>query len=191
MAVGLGLLGRGRARAAIPYWILHVLGAAAAGAVVGGVAGWVGGLLGLDAWRPWVVAIAGAVALYWGLQARPPRLGRQRQVPRRWSAGTPLAWIYLVWGMMLGSGLATPVYQTAFVLLVGAQLTAGWQLGLLSGALFGAFRQMTALGPVLRRLDPGRTMWLLEVLRPYARRGNIGLIVAAGVVLVLVSALMP
>ncbi|MBA2519013.1 MAG: hypothetical protein H0V24_05060 [Chloroflexia bacterium] len=189
MAVGLGLLGRGRARAVIPYWLLHVVGAAVAGAMVGGVAGLIGELLGLAAWRPWIILAAGSAALVYGLRKTPPRIGRQRQVPRRWSVTTPLAWIYLVWGMMLGSGLATPVFQTAFLLLLGAQLTAGWQLGLFSGALFGAFRQMTALGPVLRRLDPGRTMQLLEVLRPYARRGNIGLIVAGGVTLVLVSLL--
>ncbi|MDQ3696260.1 MAG: hypothetical protein M3464_21990 [Chloroflexota bacterium] len=189
MAVGLGLLGRGRARAVIPYWVLHVAGAAAAGATVGGVAGLIGEVLGLAAWRPWVILAAGSVALIYGLRKTPPRIGRQRQVPRRWSATTPLAWIYLVWGMMLGSGLATPVFQTAFLLLLGAQLTAGWQLSFFSGALFGAFRQMTALGPVLRRLDPGRTMHLLEVLRPYARRGNIGLIVGGGVTLVLVSVL--
>lgn len=191
MAVGLGLLGRGRARAAISYWVLHVLGAAAAGALVGGALGWFGGVLNLETWRPWVIGVAALLALFWGLRPLPPRIGRQRQVPRRWAAGTPLAWIYLLWGMMLGSGFATPVYQTAFLVLVGAQLTAGWQLGLLSGALFGAFRQMTALGPVLRQLDPGRTMHLLEVLRPYARRGNIGLIVAGGIVLVLVSLLAP
>jgi len=157
--------------------------------MVGGVAGLIGELLGLAAWRPWIILAAGSVALIYGLRKTPPRIGRQRQVPRRWSVTTPLAWIYLVWGMMLGSGLATPVFQTAFLLLLGAQLTAGWQLGLFSGTLFGAFRQMTALGPVLRRLDPGRTMQLLEVLRPYARRGNIGLIVAGGVTLVLVSLL--
>lgn len=168
-----------------------MLGAAAAGAAVGGVAGWLGGLVGLPAWRPWVLAVAALLALYLGTRPTPPRIGRQRQVPRRWRAGTPLSWIYLVWGMMLGSGFYTPVYQTAFLLLVGAQFTAGWQLGLLSGAVFGAFRQMTALGPVLRQLDPGRTMWLLEVLRPYARRGNIGLILVGGVVLVVVSALLP
>lgn len=189
MAVGLGLLGRGRARAVIPYWLLHVVGAAVAGAAVGGLAGWLGGLLGLAAWRPWVILAAAALALVLGLRKTPPRIGRQKQVPRRWSATTPLAWIYVVWGMMLGSGFATPVYQTAFLLLIGAQLTAGWQLGLLSGALFGAFRQMTALGPVLRQLDPGRTMRLLEVLRPYARRGNLGLIVVGGLVLAVVSAL--
>lgn len=189
MAVGLGLLGRGRARSVIAYWLLHVAGAALAGAFTGGVAGWLGGVLGLGAIRPWVIAAAALIALWFGLQRRPPRIGRQRQVPRRWRAGTPIAWIYLVWGMMLGSGFWTPVYQTAFLLLIGAQLTAGWQLGLLSGAVFGAVRQMTALGPVLGRLDPARTMRLLEVLRPAARLGNIGLIVAAGAGLVLISLL--
>lgn len=189
MAVGLGFLGRGRERSVIAYWLLHVLGAALAGALVGGAAGWIGGLLGLGNWRPWVIGIAALAALYWGFQPKPPRIGRQRQVPRRWPAGTPLAWIYLVWGMMLGSGFWTPVYQTAFLVLVGAQLTAGWELGLISGAVFGAFRQMTALWPTLRQLDPGQTMQLLEVLRPHARRINIGLIVVSGVILVLTSSL--
>lgn len=189
MAVGLGFLGRGRARAVIPYWVLHIAGAAMAGGLVGAIAGGLGSVVGLSDWRPWVIAAVAVIALLLGLREQPPKIGRQKQVPRRWRAGTPLAWIYLVWGMMLGSGIATPVFQTAFLLLLGAQLTAGWQLGLLSGALFGAFRQLTALGPVLRQLDPGRTMRLLEVLRPHARRGNIGLIIVGGLALVVVSVL--
>ncbi|MGH2618086.1 MAG: hypothetical protein ACRDJC_22900, partial [Thermomicrobiales bacterium] len=60
-------------------------------------------------------------------------------------------------------------------------------LGLVSGALFGAARQATALLPLLVRLDPERTMRLLETLRPAARRLNAALIVAGGLVLVLVG----
>ena len=63
----------------------------------------------------------------------------------------------------------------------------GVALGLVSGALFGAARQATALLPLLGRLEPGRTMGLLETLRPSARRLNAALIVAGGLVLVLVS----
>jgi len=66
-------------------------------------------------------------------------------------------------------------------------LFLGLALGLVSGALFGAARQATALLPLLGRLDPGRTMGLLETLRPGARRLNAALIVAGGLVLVLIG----
>jgi hypothetical protein len=86
---------------------------------------------------------------------------------------------------MLGSGVATPIFHTAFLVLVAAQLTGGPALGLVSGALFGAARQATALLPLLGRFDPARTMGLLETLRPVARRLNVALVVAGGLVLVL------
>ena len=185
MAVGLGLLGRGETRQALGLWALHIAGAALAGALLGGLVGGVGELAGLDAWRPWVVAIAALFALGLGLRRQPPKLGRQRQVPRRWAPGTPPSRVYLVWGAMLGSGVATPIFHTAFLVLLAAQLTGGVVLGLVSGALFGAARQATALLPLLGRLEPGRTMGLLETLRPAARRLNAALIIAGGLVLVL------
>jgi len=187
MAVGLGLLGRGRTKPALGFWLLHVFVAAAAGAAVGGLLGLVGQALGLVSWRPWVVGAAALAALALALRPQPPKLGRQRQVPRRWSSGTPVAWVYAVWGAMLGCGVATPVFHTAFLLLSAAQLTGGPWLGLLSGALFGLARQAMALYPVLARYEPDRTMWLLERLRPLARRLNVALVVAGGVVLVLAS----
>ena len=187
MAVGLGLLGRGGRRQALGFWALHIAGAALAGALLGGLVGGVGALAGLAAWRPWVVGAAALLAFGLGLRRRPPKLGRQRQVPRRWAPGTPPSRVYLVWGAMLGSGVATPIFHTAFLVLLAAQLTGGVALGLASGALFGAARQATALLPLLGRLDPGRTMGLLETLRPVARRLNAALIVAGGLVLVLAS----
>jgi hypothetical protein len=185
MAVGLGLLGRGGTRQALGLWVLHVAAAAVAGALLGGVVGGVGALVGLEAWRPWVIGGGALLALGLGLRRQPPKLGRQRQVPRRWAPGTSLARVYLVWGAMLGSGVATPIFHTAFLVLLAAQLTGGVALGLVSGALFGAARQATALLPLLGRLDPGRTMGLLETLRPVARRLNAALIIAGGLVLVL------
>jgi hypothetical protein len=187
MALGLGLLGRGGTRQALGLWVLHVAAAALAGALVGGLVGGVGALAGLEAWRPWVVLIGALLALVLGLRQPPPKLGRQRQVPRRWAPGTPSSRVYLVWGAMLGSGVATPIFHTAFLVLLAAQLTGGVILGLASGALFGAARQATALLPLLARLDLGRTMDLLETLRPVARRLNAALIIAGGLVLILAS----
>jgi hypothetical protein len=185
MAVGLGLLGRGGTRQALGLWLLHVAAAALAGALLGGLLGGLGALLGLAAWRPWVIGAAAVVAFTLALPRPPPKLGRQRQVPRRWAPGTSPARVYLVWGAMLGSGVATPIFHTAFLVLLAAQLTCGVALGLVSGALFGAARQATALLPLLGRLDPGRTMDLLETLRPVARRLNAALIVTGGLILVL------
>jgi hypothetical protein len=185
MALGLGLLGRGGTRQAFGLWALHVAGAALAGALLGGLFGAIGELAGLAVWRPWVIGGGAMLALGLALLPRPPKLGRQRQVPRRWAAGTPAARVYLVWGAMLGSGVATPIFHTAFLVLLAAQLTGGVALGLLSGALFGAVRQATALLPLLGQFDPRRTMSLLETLRPIARRLNAALIVAGGLVLVL------
>jgi hypothetical protein len=187
MALGLGLLGRGGTRRALGLWALHVAGAALAGAVLGGLAGAIGAVLGLPAWRPDIIAAAALLALALALRRQPPKLGRQRQVPRRWPPGTPLSRVYLIWGAMLGSGVATPIFHTAFLVLLAAQVTGGLALGLASGAIYGATRQATALLPLLTRLDPGRTMSLLETLRPAARRLNAALIIAGALVLVLAS----
>ena len=145
MAVGLGLLGRGGKRQAIGLWALHMAGAALAGTLLGGLVGGIGALAGLATWRPWVVGAAALLALGLGLLRQPMKLGRQQQVPRRWPPGTPPSRVYLVWGAMLGSGVATPIFHTAFLVLLAAQLTGGVVLGLVSGALFGAARQATAL----------------------------------------------
>ena len=168
-------------------WALHVAGAALAGALLGGLVGGLGALVELAAWGPWIIGGGALLALGLGLRRRPPKLGLQRQVPRRWAPGTPPARVYLVWGAMLGSGVATPVFHTAFIVLLAAQLTGGVALGLISGAMFGAARQATALLPLLGRLDPGRTMGLLETLRPLARGLNAALIVAGGFILVLIG----
>src|SRR5688572_7575252 len=100
MAVGLGLLGRGGMRQALGLWALHLAGAALAGALLGGLVGAAGALAGLEAWRPWVIGGAALLALGLALRRQPPKLGRQRQVPRRWAPETPPARVYLIWGAM-------------------------------------------------------------------------------------------
>ena len=187
MAVGLGFLGRGRGRVAYGYGALHIAGAALAGAASGGLLGLIGDALGLSGWRSVLIALGIAAAIYWGSRPTPPPIGRQRQVRRRWSPGTPLAWVYVVWGGMLGCGFYTPVYQSVFLLLTSAQLTAGWQLGLISGAIFGAMRQLTALYPVHAGFAPERTMNLLATLRPHAYRGNFALIALGGAALLITA----
>lgn len=187
MAVGLGLLGRGSARTTGTLWGAHLLGATIAGSFVGALLGGIGMLLGTDAWQPWIIGAIALIALVIAVLVQHVKLGRQRQVPRRLAARLPLTPVYAFWGVLLGCGIATPIFYTTFLLLSGAQLTAGVALGAASGAVYGAVRQTTALVPVMRRFDPSRTMGLLETLRPTARRLNLLLVVAGGAVLVVTS----
>jgi hypothetical protein len=187
MAMGLGLLGRGDLPGALRYSAVHVAGAAFAGAIAGALIGALGMVLGLPAWRPWVIGVVAAAALALALKPGPLTLGRQRQVPRRWARTMAPGRLYLLWGMLLGCGVATPILNTAFLLLVAGQATAGIALAALAGAIFGGVREATAIVPVVRGFSLDRTMHLLETLRPLARRLNIALVVVGGVVLVLIS----
>ncbi len=184
MGLSLGLLGRGDARAAWRYGLLHVFAAGMGGALVGGLLGGIGQALGLGRWAPWIVGGVALLALAVALTRRTYQLGRQRQVPRRWARGTAPAKIYALWGLMMGCGLYTPVYHTALLVLLAVQLVSGFWLGLATGFAFGIVRQATSLWPVARRYDPGRTMGLLESLRPGARAFNIALVAMALAVVV-------
>ena len=179
MGLSLGLLGRGDASRAWRFGAIHVLGAVVGGAAIGGGLGLVGVLLGLGAWRTPIVAGVALAALVVALVRPVSQLGRQRQVPRYWKRGVSPSRIYAIWGVMMGCALYTPVYHTALFTLLAVQLTSGPVWGVVTGALFGLARQIAALWPVARRLEPEATMRLLETLRPTARALNIALVVAA------------
>ena len=181
--MGLGFLGRGGAARRLRA--THVSGAAAGGMLTGAALGWMGSLLGLAAWRIWVVGAAALLAF--GLSRQPVPLGRQRQVPREWNRTMPPGRRYLLWGAMLGCGLATPILTSAFLVLLGAQATAGLLVGALSGAVFGATRQSMVLVPALCRLDPGATTALLTQFRGTVRRLNAAVALGAGLTLVVLA----
>lgn len=166
---------------------LHLLGAMLGGAAVGGLLGALGSLLGLSSWRAVVIAIAVFWAVSLAMSQRPTRLGRQQQVPRRWATTMPPGRRYALWGVMLGSGVATPVVSSSLVVLLGAQTTAGPMLGALAGIVFGGTREAMALLPPVCRLDPGSTMALLPALRTKVQRLNAVAILAGGLLLVLAS----
>lgn len=184
MGLSLGLLGRGGTGRAWRYGILHVVMAGVGGAVVGGLLGLVGQLLGLAQWRWWIIGVTALVALGIALTHSSYQLLSQRQVPRRWSPKYHLTTVYTVWGLMMGCGLYTPVYHTALLVMLATQLTVGPTVGIISGFLFGIVRQSTSLWPVARHYDMERTMRLLEELRPGARLFNILLVTAVLVLVV-------
>ena len=94
---------------------------------------------------------------------------------------------YFLWGVLLGSGVATPILSSAFLVLLSAQLTSGILLGALAGFVFGATREAMALLPGLRGYDHQATMALIPNLRPMVRRLNALVALGAGVALVLAA----
>jgi hypothetical protein len=94
---------------------------------------------------------------------------------------------YVLWGALLGSGVATPILSSAVLVLLGAQLTAGVLLGAATGAVFGVTRESLALVPGLRGASPEATMGLLPRLRPATRRLNALVALGGGLALVLIA----
>lgn len=192
MAMGLGFLGRGKVTHAIHIGIIHILGAAIGGAIIGGLLGWVGALLSLALWRPWIITTIAIFAAWHSLSRRPQRLGRQCQVPRAWAQTMPVKKCYLLWGILLGSGIATPIPYSALLVVFGTQLTVGVVLGCLSGALFGATREALALLPLIwkrDKTDPEKIMELLPALAPIVQRFNVIWIFAGSLLLLLTQSL--
>ncbi len=122
-----------------------VVGAVAAGAVVGALLGGVGALLPGGAWR-WLVAGAVIVGAGAADLARVPAPGPRRQVNEDW-IGTYRGWVYgLGFGTQLGVGVATFVVTwgvwAAWIL---ALLSAGPGAGGAIGAVFGLGRSLAPL----------------------------------------------
>jgi hypothetical protein len=166
---------------------VHVLGAALGGALAGGALGLVGTGLALSPWRSWIIGAAALVATALSLQHRRVALGRQRQVPQGWNRSMPPGRRYFLWGAMLGSGWATLIPYSGYLLLAGTQLTAGVLLGALSGAVFGATRQGTALVLPFLRTDHEALMDLLPEFRVPAGRLNALVALGGGLMLILTA----
>lgn len=166
--------------------LVHIVGSALGGAITGGVLGLLGMLVGAERWRPAIILIVSGFALWHGVGRKRPKLGRQRQVPRRWSAVLPPDLCYFAWGVLLGSGVATVIPYSAFLVVLAAQLTAGVTLGAISGAMYGAVRGVIPLIPVLADRsdsDPSQLSCLLTAYAWRARLSNVAWVVATGILL--------
>lgn len=166
---------------------LHVLGAILGGALTGGLAGGIGDILIPPAVCSWLIAGAVFWSLLLSLRHHLRPLGRRWQVPQAWNRTMPPRRRYFLWGMLLGCGLATPIYYPAFMPFLAAQFSAGVLLGGLSGAVFGGTRQLLALAPGLGRCTLAETTALLPRLRDPFRRLNLAVVVIGGFMLILVA----
>lgn len=184
--MGLSFLGRG-SRRAVTAGVMHVVTATIAGGLVGGALGMIGAVLGLDAQKGWTVGTGAVIALTLTFFAPRLTIGRPCQVPRRWSETLPATRLYASWGAMLGSGLATLIPYPAYILALSGELAAGPLVGAIAGAIFGLFRELPALVPLLRTVRPQEAMGVLEDLAPAARAVNVTLVTAGGVGLILIA----
>ncbi len=189
MAMGLAL-GRERIWRAVLVSVLHIVGAALGGAVVGGLLGWLGSLLSLPVWRSELIIAAAIFALWQSLSRHPTTLGLHRQVPRVWERTMSPEPRFFLWGVLLGSGIATVIPYSAFLILLTTQLTSGIILGCVSGALFGGTREAVALLPLLgkrNRLHPEDLPRFLPSLKTRVQQLNILWILIGSALLVLTS----
>lgn len=187
--MGLGFLGRGKGTRwrLIGVMVLHVLGATMGGTITGTTLSWLGTLLPVTPLRPALIAGAAISALWHSLSLPPRTLGLHRQVPRDWAYTMPPELRFLLWGMLLGSGVAVLIPHSAFIVLLVTQFTAGVTLGGVSGALFGATRGLMALLLLSSReswLHPETLSLVLPKFFTRVQRLNVLWIVGGGLLLV-------
>ena len=188
MAMGLASFGQRKTQYTLFLSIIHVIGAAIGGAMTGVILGSIGTLLSLGQWRSLAILLVACFALWQGWTHRPATLGLKRQVPRSWGrtmAPTPR---YLLWGMLLGSGIATLIPYSALLVLLTAQTTSGILVGILAGALFGATRAIMMLLPLITKPEWAATNqlpFLLPTLKANMQRLNVVCIVVGSVLMMI------
>ena len=169
----------------------YVLGAAAGGAVMGAVLGFLGSLAAnlsdpSDATIAWLVVAAASGGLILEGRARHSRLlSWHRQVNEDWMT-TYRGWVYGAgFGFQLGLGFVTIITSGAVYLTFAmAFLTGSWQWGLTVGLVFGLTRAGVALS-VARVTHPHQLRSAhrkLQRLAAPAQRVALGTQAAIGVV---------
>ncbi|HEU0193344.1 MAG TPA: hypothetical protein VFQ71_04040 [Gaiellales bacterium] len=124
------------------------VGAVAAGVLVGGLLGALGGLLDIAETAALVLlAAASAGGLTLDLRRHGEHLpGPRRQVDERW-LHRYRGWVYGVgFGFQLGVGVLTVITTSAvYLMLLAALLSGSWRSGAVIGAIFGAGRAASLL----------------------------------------------
>jgi|SRR5450756_344366 len=142
MAIGLDLLGRGGRRNRAGPACAHLLGSIIGGALIGTLVGSFGALVLYHSYVAMaVIAAIGLVLTTRGVY----KLGRNCQVPRKVGRVTVPWRTYLIWGGMLGSGVATLIPYPVFLLVMGFELTSGTLIGAACGGVYGFSRELPIL----------------------------------------------
>ncbi len=160
-------------------------GHVAAAAIAGGLVGFVAGVIGqpVHTVAPVVVVLATLVAVGFAVRANQTGYGRHRQVPRSWIQAYGALRAYAAWGALLGSGVATVIPHSAYLVLLAAELVSGPKAGALAGASFGLTRGLAAVALARRRGPSAEIADVLPRARALAARGNLAVAALGGLAL--------
>lgn len=182
----LGSRGLKGARAAF----LHLLGGALGGGLVGAMFGVIGAAVAAQRYRVplLVVGILAALLVSSRWRLRRSGFGLRYQVPRQWARnGMPLGRLLLLWGLLLGSGLATVIPQSSLILLIAVEVSAGPAFAAMLGALYGVARVSMHLILALKAPPPERAMTIVPRLQVPAAAANIAVVLVGGTALALIA----
>ena len=183
--MGLGLAGR-RARGLI-LGTAHLAGAGAGGAAVGALLGTSGRATDSKVVDLVVVCSVCVVATYLAFRRPDRSVGLNRQVPRRWPRIMPAPVAYFLWGVLLGSGVATLIPYSSALVVGGACFVSGPATGALVGATFGIVRESPTLVSLLREMKPPELLEVLPRFRWRVQRINPFVAAIGGALVILTS----
>jgi hypothetical protein len=174
---------RGRNRNWLVTVAFFTVGAATAGTLVFGTAGWLGRAIGLPGPLWWVgLGLIGAALVADILGIRP--LGPRRQVDENW-LGRYRGWVVGIgYGLQLGSGFVTivPAYSSWALLLLAA--FAGPLPGALAGLAFGMGRSLL-LASGRRVRTTGALASRMSLFSRWQKAASLGASLAQAVILAL------
>lgn len=159
--------------------------------LAGGLVGLLVGVMGqpIHPVSPEVVILATLVAVGSALRGNPTGYGRRRQVPQRWIRAYGGRRAYAAWGALLGSGVATVVPHSAYLVLLAAEFVSGPKAGALAGAAFGFTRGLAAVVLARSRGPSAEIADVLPRVQALAARGNLAVAALGGLALLGVTGL--
>lgn len=165
--------GGGRRNRQVLLVLTHLLGACLGGACAGFLLGSLGATLGLQRVPLAPVVVVAAFSMLVTLRRRGRSYGIKCQVPRAWGRGLTGYRTLLVWGVLLGSGLATAIPYAGFFVLPAIEAVSGVPTAAALGAVFGFVREIHVVFPLLARRDPVEAMALLAPMKRVGRIVNL------------------
>lgn len=85
------------------------------------------------------------LAIWYALRRPSQSLGLNKQVPRSWAHTMPVGIRFLLWGVLLGSGMATVIPHSIFIVVLAIQLSSGPAFAALTGLIFGLIRGLCSV----------------------------------------------
>lgn len=99
----------------------------------------------------------------------------------------PLGRLFLLWGLLLGSGLATVIPQSSLILLITLEASVGPAVAAALGAIYGATRVSMHLILAAKAPPLERAMTIVPRLQNPAALANVAVVLVGGITLALIA----